>query len=838
MLFAAPLSALPLCLSPRLALAQSGGNNISGTITLDGCIASAVSAQPITFYFASTDNPYAFTRTTTLNPNGSFTLANIPADTYQLHIKGAKWLASVQPINTTAGNVTGLTATLEPGDSDNNNTVDVLDFGNLVNAYGSTASDPNSGYDPNVDFNCDGSVDVLDFGLLVNTYGSNGDIKPNPATVVTDLTLSVTGVMAGGGLTGTVTISAPAPTGGATLLLASSDGSAMLLPSVTVPAGQTTATFPIGTNAVGDPLTATISASSGHWMQSAPLSIVPAGYNLSIQNLSVDPAKGAVLLNWKDLPEGSVKGYNVYRISNNVPVKLNAAPLTDAVYADNNVMNGTAYSYQVTVVDVNGAQGAKTAMMSATPITTNPSISWLSAPTVPASASGTVSLYSSQPSGDFVSAFLLVDGKIVSSMDRPNTDENPYPGGMQVNLDTTTLTNGVHTVQIVGYINSTQAVVSPAIAVQTSNGLGGITTTGVVETDSSDFAFVNVPAPAGTQAWRIELRDSNNVLVTDWQSTSPLVKLTWPGTDASNIPVLDGNYTLNIFAFQSSGLNQLIKNLIKISLPPTALSLTKYPYPQSAFAVQNDENIVSHIQSAFDKLKVNTAGFRGLAISSKDHIPDALLRRWMSSSMTVFHLHTHGYILDAGGAAFAATWDDFAFKPRNSVPTDKPIEDNRHVIYIPDVVTNPYQYSFVFMDFCHSGGGGPVIRDSNGSVTNPGLSISDPKYNWAHAFGIYTDGIEYTDPGGLFLGWDGDSVSNFIGTPPNYLDAKNNNWYYWRMSFWDYVADYGIIAAGSKATTAAQIHHLVFESIPPWEVDGQGRPRMLYSGDGFAALYQ
>ena len=62
---------------------------------------------------------------------------------------------------------------LGAGDSDNNNMVDVLDFGSLVNAYGTALVD-NNGYDPTVDFNFDGRVDVLDFGLLVNEYGVTG----------------------------------------------------------------------------------------------------------------------------------------------------------------------------------------------------------------------------------------------------------------------------------------------------------------------------------------------------------------------------------------------------------------------------------------------------------------------------------------------------------------------------------------------------------------------------------------------------------------------------------------------------------------------------------------
>ena len=68
-----------------------------------------------------------------------------------------------------------INAALPAGDANDDNACDVLDFGLLVNAYGSDTRFPASGYDIRCDFNDDGAVDVLDFGILVNNYGSVGD---------------------------------------------------------------------------------------------------------------------------------------------------------------------------------------------------------------------------------------------------------------------------------------------------------------------------------------------------------------------------------------------------------------------------------------------------------------------------------------------------------------------------------------------------------------------------------------------------------------------------------------------------------------------------------------
>ena len=76
------------------------------------------------------------------------------------------------------------------------------------------------------------------------------------------LGLNPTSVTGGAGSTGTVTLSAAAPTGGAVVTLGSSNAAVAAVPaSVTVAAGQTTATFSITTTAVATATPVTITAS-------------------------------------------------------------------------------------------------------------------------------------------------------------------------------------------------------------------------------------------------------------------------------------------------------------------------------------------------------------------------------------------------------------------------------------------------------------------------------------------------------------------------------------------------------------------------------------------------
>ena len=149
--------------------------SVSGRIALDSIAPGAAAQQTLTFQFRPTDHSPGFTRQAALDANGNFTLTQIPPLAYNVWIKGEKWLAKTVPVDTTPGDATGINAALRGGDANNDNAVDVLDFGAIVNSYGSLQSDPTSGYDPTADFNGDGGVDVLDFGILVNNYGVRGD---------------------------------------------------------------------------------------------------------------------------------------------------------------------------------------------------------------------------------------------------------------------------------------------------------------------------------------------------------------------------------------------------------------------------------------------------------------------------------------------------------------------------------------------------------------------------------------------------------------------------------------------------------------------------------------
>ena len=100
---------------------------------------------------------------------------------------------------------------------------------------------------------------------------------PLPAISLSSLSLSPASVAGGNSCTGTVTVSGPAPSGGAQVSLSSNNpGVANVPSSVTIAAGATSATFNISTATVSASTAATISAIYGGATQSAALAITPA----------------------------------------------------------------------------------------------------------------------------------------------------------------------------------------------------------------------------------------------------------------------------------------------------------------------------------------------------------------------------------------------------------------------------------------------------------------------------------------------------------------------------------------------------------------------------------
>ena len=119
------------------------------------------------------------------------------------------------------------------------------------------------------------STDVV----ITALYGTNSKsatltVTP-PIAVLAALTAAVSSLKGGLSTQGTVVLNGPAPSGGATVVLSSSDGAASVPATVTVPAGATSATFSIATGPVGNSTPVTITAAYAGATKTVSLSVVP-----------------------------------------------------------------------------------------------------------------------------------------------------------------------------------------------------------------------------------------------------------------------------------------------------------------------------------------------------------------------------------------------------------------------------------------------------------------------------------------------------------------------------------------------------------------------------------
>ena len=98
---------------------------------------------------------------------------------------------------------------------------------------------------------------------------------PTPASL-SSLSLNPASVTGGNSSTGTVTLSGPAPSGGAQVMLSSSNTTAASVPSsVTIAAGATSATFAVSTGSVASSTTVVISATYSGATKTASLAVTP-----------------------------------------------------------------------------------------------------------------------------------------------------------------------------------------------------------------------------------------------------------------------------------------------------------------------------------------------------------------------------------------------------------------------------------------------------------------------------------------------------------------------------------------------------------------------------------
>jgi hypothetical protein len=203
-------------------------------------------------------------------------------------------------------------------------------------------------------------------------------LAPHPPEVAS-LSLAPPSVTSGTTSTGTVTLSAAAPAGGAVVTLSSASTAVVTVPSgVTVPAGTTTATFAVATSAVTSSTTVTVSGTSGGATRSAQLTVTPAP---TLTSLSLQPTVpgGSTSTGTVTLSAAAPAGGAVVTLSSSstavatVPASVTVPAGTTTVglvVSTNAVSSATVVTISATLAGV-----SRSAALTVTPITALVSIS-------------------------------------------------------------------------------------------------------------------------------------------------------------------------------------------------------------------------------------------------------------------------------------------------------------------------------------------------------------------------------------------------------------------------------------------------------------------------------
>ncbi len=658
-------------------------------------------------------------------------------------------------------------------------------------------------------------------------------INPVPVPLyLSNLTLSSTSVTGGSSVTGTVTLSSPAPAGGITVNLLSNSGAATVPATCAVAVGSTQATFNVTTTAVSTSAIVALSGSYNGWTQGDELSVLssspPPAQSPGVPLIHVAPGNGCAIVSWNRSPDGTVNGYKVYRTSGGTTTLLTPTPFASNFYPDTGLTNDTAtYTYQVSAVDTQGQEHALSAPVSASPSSAAATLNWIT----PLSAvTGQLNADVSLPTGGQIfGSLLFIDGVQAEG----GGSEALYVNGAQtytagVGYDSTQLPNGPHTVQFLGFAdpNHTVAAVTPLTSIQVSNTISSF------RVDNSWFVpgqgelcYVSATAPTGS-TWTVQATSADGTsVIRTWQGASSLVKLAWDGKDASGNPLPITDYAIQLTVQPPGTSSQAVTargakaqpkpnaaTAVKKTHPvkmlqgqPIALALISvgasyYTNANSSTPIATPAQDIS-LANMLTNVYTTLFGASNFQIIRSDTFDPGLVVRkdaygrnitalkqleaWLGIAQ-VFYLFGHG----AGPAGVPGA----SQIPRSTIFGAYDINSGQHLelyaapvifdlrddfVVVPTYVKGN-NYVFAWIDSCNSAGGDPVTGQI-GTVDSV----------WATAFNATT-----------FVGNNGFCIVNNNGP------TAGSYWYQWRNTFWNNLAmDQNVTQAYLEC----------------WVVDGKGK---------------
>jgi hypothetical protein len=357
-----------------------------------------------------------------------------------------------------------------------------------------------------------------------------------PAAALSAVSLSPSTVAGGNSSTGTVTLSAAAPSGGTVVSLSDNSAAATVPASVTVAAGSTSRTFTVTTTAVTTQTLAVVTASSGGVSRSANLTVNPP---TPVAPTLETPASGAtglvqpITLQWNDVPNAT--SYEV-RVDDSSAVSSPyvANPTVTTSQATFTTLPGRQLWWRVRARNAAGVFGPFSSTFTFTPVIT-PALSTLAvSPTSVvggAGATGTVTLSAPAPSGG--ASVTLTSGNAAASV----------PAGVAVAAGATSASFAVAT-----------SAVTASVTVTLTAAWDGVSRTATVTVNPSGTPPATLAAPTLLAPAADARFNVGQTIAFDWADVSGAASYTIQIDDQSAFSSPAVNQTVTASTYSTSSL--------------------------------------------------------------------------------------------------------------------------------------------------------------------------------------------------------------------------------------------------------------------------------------------
>ncbi len=359
-------------------------------------------------------------------------------------------------------------------------------------------------------FPVDNTTAQLTATLGDTTLFTSLSITRASSVTLTSLTLSPTSVVGGASSTGTVRLSAAAPSGGAVVSLSDNSAFATVPASITLAAGATSRTFAVTTSAVSSPTAVSISGSYGGATASATLTVNPlAAPTLQSPANTATGVAQPVAFGWTDVADAVDYEIQVDN-SSTISAPFNANQIVNVSQASIGALPAQQLWWRVRARNAAGVFGPFSSTRRFTPMAASSTASLSTVAVSPtsvvggASATGTLTLTAAAPTGGAVVTLTSANAAAsvpVSATVAAGATSTTFPVTTTAVATTTAVTLSA---AYAGVSRTATLVVNPpasvtAVAVSPASVVGGASSTGTVTLSSA--------APTGGMA--VTLTSSN-----------------------------------------------------------------------------------------------------------------------------------------------------------------------------------------------------------------------------------------------------------------------------------------------------------------------------------------